>query len=66
MKYHYIYVYQARYASSIVAKYLDTSTVNGSKKDYNTTFPYDMIFNKANSSTSDDQVYKLTMELNIN
>ena len=30
MKYHYIYVDQARYATSIVAKYLDTATVRAS------------------------------------
>ena len=38
MKDHSISVDQARYATSIVAKYLDTATVKGSKKIYNTKF----------------------------
>ena len=46
LKYHYISVDQARYATSIVAKYLDTATVKASKKFYKTTLPSDMIFTK--------------------
>ena len=46
MKDHSISVYQARYATSVVAKYLDTSTVNTSEKIYNTTLSYYMIFTK--------------------
>ena len=46
LKDHSIYLYQARYATSIVAKYLDTATVKVSKKFYKTTFPADMIFTK--------------------
>ena len=38
MKDHSISVYQARYATSIVAKYLDTATFKASTKFYNTTF----------------------------
>ena len=60
-----IYVDQARYATSIVAKYLDTTTVKASKKFYNTTLTYDMIFNNTDTSTSDEQVEKLTREFNI-
>ena len=60
MKYHSIYVYQSRYFTSIVAKYLDTVTVKASTKFYNTTLPYDMIFTKDDTSTSDEQVEKLT------
>ena len=60
MKYHSISVDQARYDTSIVAKYLDTATVKASTKFYNTTLPYDIIFTKADSSISDDQVEKLT------
>ena len=60
IRYHYIYVDQARYATSIVAKNLDTSTVKASKKFYNTTFPYDMILTKDDAYTSDDKVEKLT------
>ena len=56
MKDHSISVYQARYATYIVAKYLDTATVKTSAKFYKTTFPSDMIFTKADKSTSDEQV----------
>ena len=62
---HYISVVQARYDTSIVAKYLDTDTVNISTKFYKTTFPSDMIFTKDDASTSDEQVDKLTREFNI-
>ena len=65
MKDHSIYVYYARYATSIVAKYLDTATVNVSKKFYKTTFPADMILTKEDVSTSDEKVERLTRELNI-
>ena len=37
---------QAMYATCVVAKYLDTVTVNKSTNFYNTTFPSDMIFTK--------------------
>ena len=56
LKDHYIYVYQARYANFIVAKYLDPSTVKVSKNIYKTTLPADMIFTKEDVSTSDEQV----------
>ena len=55
---------QARYATSIVAKYLDTATVKVSTKFYKTTLPDDMIFTKEDVSTSDEQVEKLTRESN--
>ena len=57
---HYISVDQARYATSIVTKYLYTVTVNTNKKFYLTNLPYDMIFTKNDVSTSDEQVEKLT------
>ena len=41
---HSISMEQARYATSIVAKYLDTDTVKVSTKFYNKTFPADTIF----------------------
>ena len=41
-----ISVDQARYATSIFVKYLDTATVKVSNKFYKTTFPADMIFTK--------------------
>ena len=46
LKDHSIYVDQARYATSIVAKYLDTATVKVSNKIYKTTLPADIIFTK--------------------
>ena len=60
LKYHSISVDQARYATSIVEKYLDTVTVMVSKKFYKTTFPADMISTKEDVSTSDEQAEKLT------
>ena len=65
LKDHSISVDQARYATSIVAKYLDTATVKVSKKFYKITLPADMIFTKEDVSTSDVQVEKLTREYNI-
>ena len=59
LKDHSISVDQARYATSIVAKYLDTATVKASTKFYKTKFPSDMIFTKYDTSTSDEQVDKL-------
>ena len=56
---------QARYATYIVAKYLDTATVKTNTKFYKTTFSSDMIFTKADASASDNKVKKLTKELNI-
>ena len=56
---------QARYAPSIVAKYLDTATVKVSTKFYKTTLTAGMIFTKEDVSTSDEQVEKLTREYNI-
>ena len=56
---------QARYATSIVAKYLDTATVNASTKFYKTTLQSDMIFTKDYTSTSDEQVERLNRELNV-
>ena len=53
MKDNSISVDQARYATSIAAKYLDTATVKVSKNFYKTTFPADMIFTKEDVSTSD-------------
>ena len=60
LKYHSISVDQARYSTSIVAKYLDTAKVKVRNKFYKTTLPADMIFAKEDVSTSDEQVEKLT------
>ena len=59
MKDHSISVDQARYATSIVAKYLDTATVKVSTIFYKTTLPADMILTKEDVSTSDEQVENL-------
>ena len=64
LKDHSISVDQARYSTSIVAKYLDTATFKVSTKFYNTTLPADMIFTKEDLSTSEEQVEKLTREYN--
>ena len=53
---HSISVDQDVYFTFIVAKYLDTTTVNTSKKFYKITLPSDMIFTKDDASTSDEQV----------
>ena len=60
MKGHSISVDQARYATSVVDKYLDNTTFKTSKGYYKNNLPYDMIFTKADISTSDEQVEKLT------
>ena len=65
LKDHSISVDQARYATSIVAKYLDTAIVKVSTKFYKTTLPADMVFTKEDTYTSDEQVEKLTREYNI-
>ena len=65
LKDHSISVDQARYATSIVTKYLDTATVKVINKFYKTTLPAYMIFTKEDVSTSDEQVEKLNREYNI-
>ena len=60
-----IYVYQDRYATSIVEKYLDTATVKKKKKLYKNTSTYDMILTKAYAYTSDEKVENLTRKFNI-
>ena len=62
---HSISVYQARYSTSIVSKYLDTATVKASTKFYKTTLPSGMLLTKAMAYTSDEQIEKLTREFNI-
>ena len=65
MKDRSISVDQARYATSIVAKYLDTATVKVSTNFYKTTLPDDIVFTREDETTSDEQVEKLTREYNI-
>ena len=56
MKDNSISVDQARYATFVVANYLDNTTVKAIVKLYKTTFQSDMIFTKDDTSTSDEQV----------
>ena len=65
LKDHSISVYQARYATSIVAKYLENATVKVSTKFYKTALPADMIFTKEDVSNSDEKVENFTREYNI-
>ena len=65
LKYHSISVDQARFSTSIVAKYLDTATFKVINKFYKKTLPADMIFNKEDLSTSDEKIERLTREYNI-
>ena len=51
---HSISLDQARYANSVVAKYLDTATVKARTNLYKTTLPSDMTFTKYDTSTSDE------------
>ena len=60
LKDHSISVDQDRYATSIVAKYLETAKVKVSNKFYKTKLSADKIFTKEDFSTSDEQVEKLT------
>ena len=65
MKDHSISVDKDIYSTSVVAKYLDTTTFKTSTKFYKTTLPYNMIFTKADSYTSNDKFENLTREFNI-
>ena len=65
MKDRYISVDQDIYATSNVAKFLDTATFKASTKVYKTTLPPDMIFTKYDTYTSDEQVGKFTRVFNI-
>ena len=65
MKDNSIYVDQDRYATSIVANTWILPQLKASKKFNKNTLPSDMILTKADTSTSDNQVEKLTREFNI-
>ena len=56
LKDHYMSVYQARYATSVISKYLDTATIKENPKFHKTTLPHDMMFTKGYASTSDKNV----------
>ena len=49
---HYISMYQAKYDTSVVAKYLDNSKIKENSKFHNTTLHHDIIFTKEDASTS--------------
>ena len=66
LKYYYISVNQDRYATSVVAKYLDNSRIKESSKFHKTTLYHDTIFTKEDASTSDKNVEVLYIEYNIN
>ena len=65
MKDHSISVDQNRYATSIVAKNIDTATVRKTRNVYKTILPSDMIFTNDSVSISEEKVEKLTRELKI-
>ena len=58
-------VYQVIYSTSIVANYLDTSTVKTGIKFYKKNLPSGIIFTKADAYISYEHVEKLTMEFNV-
>ena len=62
LKYHSILVDQACYDTSVVAKYLDTATIKDNSKFHKTTLPHDIIFTKADASTSCEKVEVLSIE----
>ena len=66
LKDHSFLVHQDIYATSAVAKCLDTVPVDTSEKLNKTNFQYYIIFIKNNPSTRYNQVEKLTREFNIN
>ena len=44
LKYYSISVEQARYATAVVSKYIDTATIKENTEFRNTTLPRDMVF----------------------
>ena len=66
MKDRSISVDQARYATYIVSKYLDTATVRKIKKVYKITLASDMILTKSYAFTCDEKVDNLSREFTIN
>ena len=55
----------SRYATSVVAKYLDTITINENQIFHKTNITHDMIFTKEDDSTSEQQVEVLFREYKI-
>ena len=52
---------EARYATSTVAKYTDTSTIKENPKFHKTTLPHDIIFTKEDAYISYEQVEVLSI-----
>ena len=65
LKDHSISVDQYIYATSILAKYLYTTTIKDNTNLHKTTLPHDMIFNQYDASTNEEQVEVLSIEYNI-
>ena len=65
LRLYYISLDQARCATFVVAKYLDTSTIKGNPKFHNTTLPKYIILTEEYASNSDEQVEILSRECNI-
>ena len=53
---------QARYSTSTVTKYLDTTTMKENPKFHKTNLTYDIIFAKEDYSTSYEQMEVLSRE----
>ena len=61
LKDHYISVYQARYDTSFVERYPDTLTIKYHSKFNNINLTHDMIFNREDTYTGDEQVEVLSI-----
>ena len=51
---------QDRYDTSVVSKYLDTTTIKVNSKFHKTNLPHDVIFTKEDVYTTDEQVEVLS------
>ena len=60
LNYHSISVDQARYATSVVAKYLNTDTIKENSNFHKTTLSHDIIFTTEDAYASDEQVEVLS------
>ena len=65
LKDHYISVYQARYATFVVAEYLETATIKENSKFHKTTLTNDMMLTKEGASISDEKMEVLYREYSI-
>ena len=62
LKDHSLSVDQAKYATSVIKDYLDTSTIKENPKFHKTTLPHDMILTKEYASISGEKVGVLSIE----